>query len=83
MKTSAQVESLWQYIQSLSLSERNRRWLAERLVEPTSMRVEEEQVEYISKKEILAGIDAGLKEMKLTREGKLQAKSARDFLHEL
>ena len=75
------MESLWQYIQSLSLSERNRVWLADKLLEGT--RKEEEETEYISKEEILAGIDAGLKELRLKKEGKLQPTSARDFLKEL
>lgn len=39
--------------------------------------------EYISKEEILAGIDAGLREVKMTKEGKLKPKTARDFLNEL
>ena len=78
MRVSASMESLWQYIQSLSLSERNRIWLADKLLEGT--RKEEEETEYISKEEILAGIDAGLKELKLKKEGKLQLISARDFL---
>lgn len=30
--STIQIESLWQYIQSLSLSKRNRKWLAERLL---------------------------------------------------
>ena len=81
MRVSASMESLWQYIQSLSLSERNRIWLADKLLEGT--RKEEEETEYISKEEILAGIDAGLKELKLKKEGKLQLISARDFLKEL
>lgn len=65
MRVSASMESLWQYIQSLSLSERNRVWLADKLLEGT--RKEEEEIEYISKEEILAGIDAGLKDMKAGR----------------
>ena len=65
MRVSASMESLWQYIQSLSLSERNRVWLADKLLEGT--RKEEEETEYISKEEILAGIDAGLKDMKAGR----------------
>ncbi|MBM6658837.1 surface protein [Bacteroides gallinaceum] len=81
MRVSASMESLWQYIQSLSLSERNRIWLADKLLEGT--RKEEEETEYISKEEILAGIDAGLKELKLKKEGKQQLISARDFLKEL
>ncbi|WP_025892086.1 hypothetical protein [Phocaeicola barnesiae] len=63
MKASAKMESLWQYIQSLSLSDRNKKWLAEKLVEDTKA----DDTEYISKEEILAGIDAGLKDMKAGR----------------
>lgn len=44
---------------------------------------ETEETEYIGKEEILKGIDAGLKEVKLTREGKLTPKLARDFFNEL
>ncbi len=44
---------------------------------------ETEETEYIGKEEILKGIDAELKEVKLTREGKLAPKLARDFLNEL
>ncbi len=66
MKTSAQVENLWNYIQSLSLSKRNRQWLADRLIDNTE-NIEEPEEEYISKEEILAGIDAGLKDLKAGR----------------
>jgi len=31
--STAQIESLWQYIQTLSLSRKNRKWLAERLLQ--------------------------------------------------
>lgn len=48
------------------------------------MEAEKEEVEEtISKEEVLAGIDAGLKEVKLSMEGKLECKSAREFLNEL
>lgn len=47
------------------------------------MEAEKEEAETISKEEILAGIDAGLKEVKLSMEGKLKLKSAREFLDEL
>lgn len=37
----------------------------------------------ISKEEILAGIDAGLKEVKLAMEGKVKAKSLQELINEL
>ncbi|MBP3512098.1 MAG: hypothetical protein J6K19_08710 [Prevotella sp.] len=43
----------------------------------------QEETEYITKEEILAGIDAGLKEVKLAKEGKIESVSAWDFLKEL
>lgn len=48
-------------------------------------RIKKTQVkeETISKEEILAGIDAGLKEVKLSMEGKLKLKSAWELLDEL
>ena len=57
------------YIESLSLSERNRQWLAGKLLENPDPQhtLEEPQEEYISKEEVLAKIDAGLKDMKAGR----------------
>lgn len=80
MRAIISLDSLWQTIQSLSLN--NQEWLLDKLQENIREQKEEE-TEYISKEEILAGIDAGLKEMKLMKEGKLQAKSFDEFLEEL
>ncbi len=76
MKATISMESLWQTIQSLS--PKNKKWLADKLIE--DLQIEEES---IGKEEILAGIDAGLKEVKQTQEGKLEEKTAREFLYEL
>lgn len=43
----------------------------------------EKEEEEITKEEVLAGIDAGLKEVKLSMEGKLKVKTAREFINEL
>ncbi len=43
----------------------------------------EKEEEEITKEEVLAGIDAGLKEVKLSMEGKLGVKTAREFINEL
>ena len=48
MRVSASMESLWRYIDSLSLSKM----------------LEEPQEEYISKEEVLEKIDSGLKDVK-------------------
>lgn len=34
--TASAMDSLWQYIQSLSMTEKNRRWLANKLIEPNA-----------------------------------------------
>lgn len=52
----------------------------ERILKTKNAEIQEET---ISKKELLAGIDAGLKEVKQTMEGKLERKTAREFLNEL
>ena len=43
----------------------------------------EKEEEEITKEEVLAAIDAGLKEVKLSMEGKLEVKTAREFINEL
>ena len=43
----------------------------------------EKEEEEITREEVLAEIDAGLKEVKLSREGKLEVKTAREFINEL
>ncbi len=55
MKATISLENLWMTIQSLSLS--NQKWLSDRLIE----NIGKQDSRYISKEEILAGIDAGLK----------------------
>lgn len=67
-------------IHPVALTQRPQQEMAGRkLVEDTKA----DDTEYISKEEILAGIDAGLKEVKLCHEGKLKAKTAKEFLEEL
>lgn len=70
MKATISMESLWQTIQSLST--KNKKWLADKLVE--DLKGDEE---YISKEEILAGIDAGLKDLKAGR-----TRNFEDFIQE-
>lgn len=62
METTVALENLWIYLQSLPKS--NKKWLAERLMEDLAG---EREAEYIRKEEVLAGIDAGLKDMKAGR----------------
>ena len=64
MRAIISLDSLWQTIQSLSLN--NQEWLLDKLQENIREQKKEE-TEYISKEEILAGIDAGLKDLKAGR----------------
>ena len=42
-----------------------------------------EEAEYLSKADLLAGIDSGLQEVRQAKGRSLQPKTARDFLNEL
>ena len=64
MRATISLDSLWQTIQSLSLN--NQEWLLDKLQENIREQKKEE-TECISKEEILAGIDAGLKDLKAGR----------------
>ena len=76
MKATISLEGIWQFLQSLNLSNRSKEWLADKLIESTYDKKEE--IEYISKEDILAGIDAGLKDMKAGR-----TRPAEELLEEL
>lgn len=64
MNAKISMDGLWAMIQTLSLS--NQKWLAGKLQE--NIREKEEETEYISKEEILAGIKSGLEDMKAGRK---------------
>ena len=66
MKASISMESLWLTIQSMSL--RNKEWLSSKLAEDIQAQKKEQEEEFISEEEILAGIDAGLKDLKAGRK---------------
>lgn len=42
---TATINSLWGYLQSLSLSNRNKQWLAEKLIESTKAKVADYTIE--------------------------------------
>ncbi len=82
MRATISLDSLWQTIQSMPTDKQM--WLLEKLQNSLLCQtVEEDSTKYISKQEILTGIDAGLKELKLKREGKIKPVSAEEFLNEL
>lgn len=83
MKTTMSVEGLLQFILSFSLSERNKRWLAEKLIEEAEREAEAKESEFISKEEVLAGIDAGLREMQERKRTGRKAKTLDALIDEL
>lgn len=74
MRASSAMEGLWQYLQSLPRD--NKKWLSERLIEDLNETKEHDDT--ISREEVLAGIDAGLKDCKAGR-----TRPARELLSEL
>ena len=64
MNAKISMDGLWAMIQTLSLS--NQKWLAGKLQE--NIREKEEETEYISKEEILAGIKSGMEDLKAGRK---------------
>ena len=77
MKTTVALENLWLYLQSLPKS--NKQWLSEKLQED----LHQEETAYISKEEVLAGIDAGLKEMMERKRTGRKAKTLEELIDEL
>lgn len=79
MRATISLDSLRETIRSTSID--NQQWLLDKLqnnIDNMCNVVAEDRTEYISKQEILAGIDAGLKELKLKREGKIKPVSAEE-----
>jgi len=62
MNATISMESIWQMLQTLSLN--NQKWISEKLIKSIH---DKEEEQYISKEEILAGNDAGMKDMKAGR----------------
>ena len=74
------MDSLWQTIQSLSTQNKKwLSWLSDKLIQD----LHEEKDKRISKEELLAKIDNGLKEIRLYQEGKLELKTLEEALDEI
>lgn len=76
--TTVAMNNLWTYIQGLSLSQRNRKWLAEKLVAPTEDARTAKQKAYV--KESLTRALKGVEAAK--REGR-KLQTLDEFLEEL
>ena len=74
------MNNLWNYLQGLSLSASNRRWLAERLME-NAEKVENDCV--MTDEEIREGVAMSFSQLKEVREGKRTTRKVEDLLNEL
>jgi len=70
------MNNLWNYLQGLSLTASNRKWLAERLVEP-------EQKSVMTDEEIKEGLKTAFAQLKEVEEGKRLTRNADELLYEL
>lgn len=70
------MNNLWTYIQGLSLTASNRKWLAEKLIEP-------EKKEVMSDQEIKEGLKEAFSQLDDLKQGKVKTRSAEELLYEL
>lgn len=70
------MNNLWNYLQGLSLTASNRKWLAERLVET-------EQKPVMTDEEIKEGLQTAFNQLKEVKEGKRVTRNAEELLYEL
>ena len=70
------MNNLWTYLQGLSLTASNRKWLAERLVEP-------ENKEIMSDQEIKDGLAEAFSKLDGLKQGNVKTRSAEELLYEL
>ena len=70
------MNNLWNYLQGLSLTVSNRKWLMERLAEPVSSTV-------MSDKEIKEDLTEAFQQLNEVKVGKRKTRNAKDLLYEL
>ena len=70
------MNNLWSYLQGLSLTASNRKWLAKRLVEPTTDTV-------MSDDEIREGLSEAFQQLEEVKAGKRKKRKAEELLYEL
>ncbi len=76
--TTVAMNNLWAYIQGLSLSQRNRKWLAEKLIEPSDDAKTAQQKAYV-KESLYRALD----EVKRAQRGEIKMMTEEEFLQGL
>lgn len=72
------MNNLWSYIQGLSLSQRNRKWLADKLVEPVEDTKTARQKAFV-KESLYRALD----EVKRAKRGEIKMMTEEEFLEDL
>ena len=77
--TTTAMNNLWSYIQGLSLSQRNRKWLAERLINPTA----DDPKTARQKAYVSDTLTRALNEAYAAQRGEIKLQTEEEFLEEL
>lgn len=70
------MNNLWSYLQGLSLTANNRKWLAEKLIEPQGTAV-------MNDKEVREGLTEAFRQLEEVKAGKRKPRNAEELLYEL
>lgn len=76
--TTLALNNLWAFIQSMMLSDRNKQWLADRLVESKTDNIKAAQEKYVKE-----SLTRALNEVKEARQKGEKLQTLDDFLKEL
>lgn len=77
--TTIALNNLWTYIQGLSLKQKDREWLAGKLLEPTEVDRETKRQQEFVKESLYRALD----EMEAAKRGEHKMMSEEEFLKEL
>ena len=72
------MNNLWTYLQGLSLTAKNKKWLSERLIEPKAV-----DMPVMTDEEIKEGLNLAFMRMKEVNEGKRLTRDINELLNEL
>ena len=72
------MNNLWTYLQGLSLTAKNKKWLSERLIEPKAV-----DMPVMTDEEIKEGLNLAFMHMKEVNEGKRLIRDINELLNEL
>ena len=72
------MNNLWTYLQGLSLTAKNKKWLSERLIEPKAV-----DMPVMTDEEIKEGLNLAFMHMKEVNEGKRLKRDINELLNEL